>query len=337
MNTSLDESVKDLIFLKDNNLLTKKNKDDIWTSRANDSQDILLKNLENTIENFRKKELLINENPRFRINFIDKLIPYKFLVYRSIIEKYNILNSEEKNLLKNELTFSHIGNPYFINYDRTIFNKRWIHNIHYTFLIKKYLMNVLSDDNSVIIDIGGGYGILGHMLNRLNYKGTYILVEYPEQLIAAQYFLKASLKNSRVSDLKSLYNKPRVINDKLIKEFDFFLCPISTFNKLKLSKIDLITNFFSFGEMSEENFNSYQESEILKNSKYIFYINRFYSHNEYKNNLSVLNYKLNNYKKIYFDIHKMENYYIRQFYRYLGKKEKTNSQFFEFIGLNEKI
>ena len=64
----------------------------------NQTQSLLKKNLENTIINFRKKQLLINEVPRFKINSIDRLIPYKNLVFKSILQKYNLLNKDEKNL-----------------------------------------------------------------------------------------------------------------------------------------------------------------------------------------------------------------------------------------------
>ena len=336
MNTSLNESIKDLIFLKENNLLSKENKDDIWTNRANKSQTLLKENLENVIVNFRRKELLINENPRFNISYLDRLIPYKNLVFKSIIQKYNLLNKEEKKLIKNELKFLEIGNPYFINYNGIKFNKRWLHNIHYIHLIKEYLREILNQEDSLIIDIGGGYGILGYMLSKINFKGTYVLVEFPEQLIAAQYFLKSSLQNKNVSSLEFLYKNLENLNEKIIKDFDFFLCPCDQYNKLKISSVDLVTNFFSFGEMGEKNFKNYFDSEILKDTKYIFFINRFYSHNEYSNNISILNYNLSNFKKLFFDIHKFEDTYIKQMFRYFGKEERTNSQFFEIIGKNEK-
>ncbi len=336
MNTSLNESIKDLIFLRENNLLSKENKDDIWTSRANKSQNLFQKNLENVIVNFRRKQLLINENPRFNISCLDRLIPYKNLIFKSILQKYYLLNDEEKKLIENDLKFLEIGNPYFIKHNGIKFNKRWLHNIHYTYLIKEYLYEILNQEDSLIIDIGGGYGILGYMLSKLNFKGTYVLVEFSEQLIAAQYFLKSSLQNKNVSSLEFFHKNLKNLNEKTVKDFDFFLCPCDHYDKLKISSVDLVTNFFSFGEMGEKNFKNYFDSEILKNTKYIFFINRFYSHNEYNNNISILDYNLSNFKKLYFDIHKFEDTYIKQMFRYFGKVEQTNSPFFEIIGKNEK-
>lgn len=336
MNTSLNESIKDLIFLKENNLLSKYDKNDIWTSRANQTQSLMKKNLENTIINFRKKQLLINEIPWFKINLIDRLIPYKNLVFKSILQKYDLLNKDEKKLLNNELKFSEIGNPYFISYNGIKFNKRWIHNIHYIYLIKKYLNELLDKSDSIIIDIGGGYGILGYMLNKINFKGTYILVEFPEQLIAAQYFLKSSLQDKKISSLEFFHKNLNNLDNNLIRKFDIFLCPCEAYNKLNLYDVSLVTNFFSFGEMGEKNFKEYFDSDILKETKYIFFINRFYSHNEYNNNISILNYNLTRYKKLHFDIHKFEENYIKQILRYFGQEKKYNSQFFEFIGKNEK-
>ncbi len=336
MNTSITDTIKDLIFLKENNLLSKSNKDDIWTSRANESQNLFSENLENILKNFRRIQLLINENPRFNISRFNRLIPYKNMVFKSLIQKYNLLNNDEKKLLKNELIFLEIGNPYFVNYDGVKFNKRWLHNIRYTQLIKKYLNDIVEDKNSLIIDIGGGYGVLGYMLNKINFKGTYLLVEFPEQLIAAQYFLKSSLPNKNISSLKFFYKNLEKIDNKTVKNFDIFFCPCEQFDKLRLANIDLVTNFFSFGEMSKKNFKNYLDSNIIKTTKYIFYINRFYSNNEYSNDISILDYNLNNFNKVYFDIHKLEDTYIKQVCRFFGQEKNTNSQFFEIIGKNEK-
>lgn len=332
MNTSLDESIKDLFFLKEKNLLTKKNSLDLWSSRAGNVKGLSIEEIKDTLINFRRNQFLINENPRFRINHLDKLIPYKKMVFQSLIQKYKLLDHDEKELIKNDLKFSNIGNPFFLEYEGVKFNKRWLHNIHYINLIKRYLSKEVLDNKSLIIDIGGGYGILGYMLKKINFKGTYILVEFPEQLIVSQYFLKSNLPEINISNLKSFYENKNKIDDKFVNNFDVFFCPCNEFDKLKLSKIDLVTNFFSFGEMSKENFNYYMKSDILDKSKYVFYINRFFSDNEYDNDLSILDYNLEKFKKIYFGMHGMENTYIKQIFRYFGKEEKTNSQFFEIIG-----
>jgi putative sugar O-methyltransferase len=333
MNKPLDYSINDIIYLKDKNLLTHKNVDDIWTSRANYSQSFFNDNIANTLINFRRKQLLINEDPRFDTSGFKRIIPYKNMVYKSLIKKYNSLNSEEKNLLKNSLRFSDVGNPFYINYEGIKFNKRWIHNVHYTYLIKKYLSEDVLNQSTTIVDIGGGYGILGYMLNKINFKGTYVLVEFPEQLVAAQYFLRSSFPNHTISTLKFFYEND--INENIIRNFNFFLCPYDKFKKLEKCSIDLVTNFFSFGEMSKKNFNNYFESNILKYTKYIFFINRFFSDIEYNNNISILDYKLNNFNKIYFELHKMESTYIKQYYKFFGKEQSFNSPFFEIIGKNE--
>ena len=79
--------------------------------------------------------------------------------------------------------------------------------------------------------------------------------------------------------------------------------------------------------MSKKNFNNYFESNILKYTKYIFFINRFFSDIEYNNNISILDYKLNNFNKIYFELHKMESTYIKQYYKFFGKEQSFNSPF----------
>ena len=128
----------------------------------------------------------------------------------------------------------------------------------------------------IVCDIGGGYGILLYMLKKLNFHGTSILIEFPEQLLTAKYFLKKNFSNLKINSMKEVYDYEDNFSRTFLKKFDIFLCPIDLFIKIDQIKLDLIINCFSLGEMSEQNFQKYINSNLLKNSKYFLSINRIF-------------------------------------------------------------
>ena len=333
----IDLLKKDIDYLIKNDNLSKKN-NDLWTSRASvSSKKISLENTQHVFENFRANQFLINEYPPFTKNFFNNLIPYKNLVFKNVIKKFNLLNDEEVLLLKNELLFNKVGNPPYLRKNGISFNKRWIYNIHYTYLIKTFIKDVFKDENKIVCDIGGGYGILSYMLKKLNFSGNYILIEFPEQLLTAKYFLKSNFTNLKINSLEETFEHKHNFDNNFVKKFDVFLCPINLFYKINSLKINLVTNFFSFGEMSKENFSKYMKSDLLKNTEYFLSINRLFSKIEYGTDIDILDYNYHNFQKLYFAEHKFDVDYILQYKRYFGLTKNINSLFVEFIGKkNEK-
>ena len=66
------------------------------------------------------------------------------------------------------------------------------------------------------------------------------------------------------------------LTNLFLKKFDIFLCPIDLFNKINEIKLDLAVNCFSLGEMSKKNFLDYIHSNLIKNARYFFSINRIF-------------------------------------------------------------
>ena len=259
------------------------------------------------------------------------------MVFKHVNKKYDLLNDKEKYLLKNELIFNHVGNPHFLKKDGVIFNKRWIYNIHYIHLIKTYISEIFNTDDKIVCDLGGGYGILLYMLKKLDFHGTSILIEFPGQLLTAKFFLKKNFPNLKINSLQEVYDYKDNFNRAFLKKFDIFLCPVDLFIKIDQIKLDLIINCFSLGEMSEQNFQKYINSNLFKNSDYFLSINRIFSKNEYATNIDILDYNYDRFQKLHFEINKFDIDYVLQYKRYFGFTKKINSQFVEFIGKkNEK-
>ena len=303
---------------------------DLWETRV-------IKNLENInaerLKNFRKVVKPISEFPDFEVNFFSKFVPYKYASIKFLESIYNKLKNEEKDLLSTTLKFNHIGNPYFIKINDQIFNERWLSNLKCAFFIKKNILEKF-DKNDLICDIGGGYGNFIYMLIKLGFKGKSIVVDLPEQLIYAKYYLGLSFPGLKINNLNDFYNLNH-ISDNDLEKFDILLLTPNLFLKIK-KKITLLCNFYSFGEMGYEHFNSYINSQQYIQSKYIYLINHSFSNLVYNTNINILDYKLLNFKKIYLGANIFREYAIHQYYLKTFKKVKNKGLFFEFFGENKK-
>mgnify|MGYP001271205631 CR=1 FL=1 len=326
---------KDINFLIDKKKFTSDKIDDLWSKRSSKiSKNLKTKNFIKNIKNFRRDEFLISEEPRYEKNFLSNFNPYKLLHFHIVNKMYELLNYDEKKLIKSKLKFNNIGNPYYLKDLAVKYNKRWINHIHYNYLISKNIKNLYFDKKKIVCDIGGGYGISGYMLKKNSFKGIFILIEFPEQLITAKYFFLKNFKNIRINKLSDAYNNFK-INKDLVKKYDVFLCPVDCFSKINL-EFDLIINTFSLGEMKKKIFKNYINSKLFNQTKYIFLVNRVNSDIEYHNRISITDYNLKKFKKLHFQINQFNKYYVRRFLRYFGIIKKFNSEIFEFIGQNEK-
>jgi hypothetical protein len=112
--------------------------------------------------------------------------------------------------------------------------------------------------------------------------------------------------------------------------------PARKFSQISNNEADLVTNFFSFGEMTHKVFESYFKSDLISKSKRLFLVNRFVSapffEGTYGTNLNILNY-INNERNIdYFDVFPMHHYMLHE--RYLFNRfgfRNASSSYFEYF------
>ena len=123
-----------------------------------------------------------------------------------------------------------------------------------------------------------------------------------------------------------------IIDEEFIKRFDFILIPIESYHKVKSGLFNVVCNFSSLGEMPREAFNAYNNSQILKKSKFFFTINRLDSWPTYKNLITILDYNLDDYDPIHKSISPLWDYYYVSYTVFLIKKISYRSRNFEFIG-----
>ena len=159
----------------------------------------------------------------------------------------------------------------------------------------------------------------------------------PEQLSAANFYLRNEFPNSKIATFKEL-KKVETIDRNFVEKFDFLLVPCFFIDKLSGDAADLITNFASFNEMPKFWLDKYLSSDIFNGAKYLFTMNRVVrpsmNENE-KINISLLDLPLKNYNQIYFDIFELykwryEN--IKFFNIPLYAKKVWFDPHYEFIG-----
>lgn len=312
-----------------------KESDDLWTGRMEKSLGRFLKNNgqidEDKVRNFRRIQASISELPTrqnlFPINWIsgsyrgerrygkDRLALLKKEGDLEYLEKYPI---------------NMVGNPFYFEMEGYQFNERWSRNIRYLHLAKIYLNDFLTSKGRVL-DIGGGYGIFSHLIAQ-EFEAPSAIVEFPEQLLLTYYYLAMNFPGERINTLKEI-DEAETIDEDFVKQFDFVLIPIHCYHKIKAGVFNMVTNFNSFAEMSEQWFYSYLDSEVFKTAEYFYTLNLFDSKPTYSTNLNILDYRLQDFDKLYFRLSPLfGKYYTGSNYDFTVKQEHIASQCFEFIG-----
>lgn len=192
---------------------------------------------------------------------------------------------------------------YFINKNLSS-NNRWNRYVYIASQIKKN--KLLNKNHCNWLDIGSFYGGLQMILKTFNKNSNFFLLDFNHQLCRSYVYLKYLYP-------KANHILPNKINKNLnLKKNSFYYVPVKKFNCLSKINFDLVTNFFSFGEMKKKSFEEYFNNKIVKNSKAIYLVNRFISSPNfdptYDDKINVSDYERKNFKTIYFDTFPIHHY-----------------------------
>ena len=319
MKTTLlvDECINDL-----NNQIDyfEKNKSEFlslgetWSKRAYKISN-QIRNDKSILINFKKSNIFNSDIPAGNMGKFKKFIfdifsvlPtfIKFHPYINFIEdgfkvikEENAIETLEKNIM------SSIGNP--ICYKKKGYNLtyRWLRHILLLSYYEKKLSKV--EDIDIVADIGTGYGTFPVLLKK-NFKSKkFILIDFPEQLCAAKYYIKSEFPDAKITSFEDIKDL-EFLNRDFFKKYDFSFVPCFLIDKIQESSADMFCNFASLNEMPRAWFNKYLQSKLFKSSRYLYTMNRFtrmpMDKNE-KEPISILDMPLRDYKKIFFDIFKL--------------------------------
>ena len=242
-----------------------------------------------TIFTFIKKKIKFFDLKFFNQSFFDDIEILKVTRSLEILKKNPVHKTPQCND--------------FYYFEKTSSNYRWN---RYAYLLNKIRQEKLITDNCNFVDIGSFYGGFQSYLKNFYPKVNLILLDFNHQLCRSYVFLKNLFPGSQ-----------HTLPDEII-DLDFLnknqnqivYLPIEKRSLLKKLKIQLTTNFFSFGEMKREMFSEY--FKLIDHSKYIYSVNRFVSspffEKTYDSDLDVRDYLKNNYSTLYFDIFPMHHY-----------------------------
>jgi len=314
-----------------------KEQNELWTGRMENSLSRFLtpdgQIDEDRVRNFRRVQTSISELPTrqnlFPINWISGSYRGE---RRYGKERLAMLKKEGDIPYLDKYPMSMVGNPFYFEMEGYQFNERWSRNVRYIRLAKMYIDEFLSSGEARVLDIGGGYGIFSQLLAMEFLKIKSGVVEFSEQLLLTYYYLAMNFPQARINTLREI-NEVEKIDEEFVSMFDFLLIPPHCYPKIKPGVFNMITNFNSFAEMSEKWFYSYLDSSTFKNAEYFYTLNRFDSRPSYKTDLNILEYRLQDFDKLYFRISPLfGKYYTGSHYDFLTKQEHFESQCFEFIG-----
>jgi putative sugar O-methyltransferase len=215
----------------------------------------------------------------------------------------------------------------------TTVNFRWL---RYIYLAKRILDSQILNKDNVWVDIGSYYGGLQGLIKKYNPRLKIVMVDFHHQLCRSFIYLYNIYPNA-IHIMPDEINKFESFDS--LPEGSIAYVPAGKFSQISFNNADLVTNFFSFGEMTHKVFDSYYNSELFNKSKRLFLVNRFVSapffEGTYNTNLNILNYIKNERNIDYFDVFPMHHYMLheRNLFNRFGFRNASSSYFEYFSSL----
>ena len=217
---------------------------------------------------------------------------------------------------------------YFMN--ASSLNLRWL---RYIYALKRILDFKVLQKGSVWVDVGSYYGGLQGLVHKYAQDSKIVMVDFHHQLCRSFIYL-SQLYPEATHITPNEVGKYSSLND--MPDGSFVYVPVSDYDKISNQTVDLVTNYFSLGEMRREYFDRYNNSPLFSESKLTYLVNRVVSapffEKVYDNDLSILDYYSKHRETKYFDIFPMHHYMLLK-RELFGRSEFRNisSPYFELV------
>lgn len=109
----------------------------------------------------------------------------------------------------------------------------------------------------VVLDLGAGWGRIGHALLRLNPNATYISADLPETLLISQTYLPTTLPGVAAYGHEHHRGQSVITRDRLLSEPGVHFMGAGLISKIEGGAIDLFVNVASFQEMPNSQVEAY--------------------------------------------------------------------------------
>ena len=281
------------------------------------------------IGRFRRTAALISEVPRNPYADVPLLGQIYSILRQEGFKRYcywNYKKFSELNGLDWD-SFSHVGQPFFFEADGRNFNERFLRHLRTTSLVQKHI-NLRERD--CVVDIGGGYGQFTMQLRRLFPKIQNVIIDYPEQLLLARYYISSINPELKMNDIRSIYSGFCDQKDELA-DFDVLLIPAESYQIIDELDVRLVCNFSSFGEMPREQFFQYLSNPAIKEADYFFSVNRIDSFPTYENKLCIFDYFSEQSDILHLGVSPVWDFYFTSLTPFFVKRHSFPSRNFEMI------
>ena len=285
------------------------------------------------IRNFRKDRIFVLDIPVGRqsvLNLLNIIDGARRGHARMLKELLKVIEDAHYMELLKKYPCSEVGSPNIFKYRGYRFTLEWLRHIYFLGLFKKYLEREVQEDFTAL-DLGCFYGVFSSLLKKEFKKSHHLLVDLPQQLALAHYYLGSEFPSASIATYKDIADL-NTIDPDFVKKHDFILIPCYFYDKIARESIDVFTNFMSLQEMSRDFFNRYTKHEPFLSAKFLLTVNRYQSAPTYDNGLTILDYPLGDYKRLHFattpivgERYKRTNLFFYTHFPY-------PSQHFEFIG-----
>lgn len=293
--------------------------------------DLSLK--KDVLQDFRNQQVFIPDLPTCNLTYLNprNLASGGHRAERKLL-KENVRMLEERGYidLLEKYPVSKVGNPNTFTYKGYECTHRWMKHIYSLGLFRDHLESDIGEE-FINMDIGSSYGIFAYLLKSRFPKSRHILVDFPEQLILANYFMGRNFPDAKIASFKEIEEQGELTRE-FVEQYDFVLVPWFYYDRFAPKATDMFMNFASFGEMSREWFDYYLKNEPFSSAKYLFLENRVVSMPTYKTDLTILDYPLDQFNKMHFGIWPFSHHYYDSKFKFFMQKLDISSNYFEFIG-----
>ncbi len=247
----------------------------------------------------------------FFIYLLKKILRYKSesMKHSSLMDDFFLVSRQSGlKFIKDNPVSTTPGVSNSFRYKGCDINFRWL---RYIYLCDRILKFSGLGDKFTWVDVGTYYGGLQGLVKKYRPNAKIIMVDFNHQLCRSFIYLSKLYPDAT-------HIMPDALDKNLAKtnlpEGSFVYVPVEFYDKIENLVVDLFSNFFSFGEMTENILNGYLSSEPYRNAKFLYLVNRVVSspafEQVYDNSTTILDYHLDLRKLEYFDLFPIHNYNV---------------------------
>jgi putative sugar O-methyltransferase len=288
------------------------------------------------LRSFRRRRILVGDNPkadpgrlRWR-RLVDGAQRGEAEMLRECLRRLRAAG-HERWLAK--YPCSPVGRPRVFEHEGFCYTHRWYRQVHALGIFAETLAPNLAGP-FVGLDIGSSYGIFASLVNQERPGSRWILVDFPESLLLARYYLSLCHPQARIGGVGDLAPGAPIGRDE-VERFDFLLLPPELYASLAGGAADVVTSFACLGEVTRAWFERYVNAPVFRDAQWLFTINPVAGGRIFATDVTVLDYPIWDPKKrLHFAISPAYFHPYAQPQRRLGigYHLKPFTPFFEWVG-----